>query len=179
MAAVARTQMVNISNIIRNQAIAWTNIISNQVKNARDALTRQFMSMAAVARTQMSKVASAVSSSMGKVSSATSKGVSMNFNVNRNVSTGYTMPSANALYAANAGATFSLGNNMSAFANNASYAAPSGNSGSSSSDSAGGGMVIEVPLYLDGKVVARATAKYVDGELKQMAKRENRKRGAK
>lgn len=179
MAAVARTQMVNISNIIRNQAVTWKNIIANQAKNARDALTRQFMSMAAVARTQMSKVASAVSSSMSQVASATSKGVSMNVNVNRNVSTGYAMPSANALYAANAGATFSLGNNMSTFANNASYAAPSGNSGSSSSDSAGGGMVIEVPLYLDGKVVARATAKYVDGELKQMAKRENRKRGAK
>ena len=179
MAAVARTQMVNISNIIRNQAVAWKNIIANQVKNARDALTRQFMSMAAVARTQMNKVASAVSSSMGKVAASASKGVSMNFNVNRNVSTAYAMPSANALYAANAGATFSLGNNMSAFANNASYAAPSGNSGSSSSNSAGGGMVIEVPLYLDGKVVARATARYVDNELKQMTKRENRKRGAK
>lgn len=179
MAAVARTQMVNISNIVRNQAVTWKNIIANQVKNARDALTRQFMSMAAVARTQMNKVTSAVRSSMTQVASATSKGVSMNVNVNRNVSTGYAMPSANALYAANAGATFSLGNNMSAFANNASYAAPSGNSGSSSSDSAGGGMVIEVPLYLDGKVVARATARYVDNELKQMAKRENRKRGAK
>lgn len=179
MAAVARTQMVNISNIIRNQAVTWTNIISNQVKNARDALTRQFMSMAAVARTQMNKVASAVRSSMSNIASATSRDISMNVNVNRNASGGYAMPSANALYAANAGATFSLGNNMSTFANNASYAAPSGNSGSSSSDSAGGGMVIEVPLYLDGKVVARATARYVDNELKQMTKRENRKRGAK
>lgn len=179
MAAVARTQMVNISNIIRNQAVTWTNIIANQVKNARDALTRQFMSMAAVARTQMNKVASAVRSSMSNISASTSRGISMNVNVNRNASGGYAMPSANALYAANAGATFSLGNNMSAFASNASYAAPSGNSGSSSSDSTGGGMVIEVPLYLDGKVVARATARYVDNELKQMTKRENRKRGAK
>ena len=179
MAAVARTQMVNISNIIRNQAVTWTNIISNQVKIARDALTRQFMSMAAVARTQMNKVTSAVRSSMSNIASATSRGISMNVNVNRNASGSYAMPSANALYAANAGATFSLGNNMSAFANNASYAAPSGNSGTSSSDSAGGGMVIEVPLYLDGKVVARATARYVDNELKQMTKRENRKRGAK
>ena len=179
MAAVARTQMVNISNIVRNQAVAWKNIISNQVKNARDALTRQFMSMAAVARTQMNKVTSAVRSSMSNIASATSRGISMNVNVNRNASGGYAMPSANALYAANAGATFSLGNNMSTFANNASYAAPSGNSGNSSSDSAGGGMVIEVPLYLDGKVVARATARYVDNELKQMTKRENRKRGAK
>ena len=179
MAAVARTQMVNISNIIRNQAVTWTNIIANQVKNARDALTRQFMSMAAVARTQMNKVASAVRSSMSNISASASRGISMNVNVNRSVSTGYSMPSANALYAANAGATFSLGNNMSTFANNASYAAPSGNSGSSSSDSAGGGMVIEVPLYLDGKVVARATAKYMNDEIKQIAKRENRKRGAK
>jgi TP901 family phage tail tape measure protein len=180
MAAVARTQMVNISNIVRNQAMSWANIISNQVKRARDALTRQFMSMAAVARTQMSKVASAVSSSMSNVVASASRGISMNVNVNRSVSTGYSMPSANALYAANAGATFSLGNNMSAFANNASYAAPSGNSGgSSNSSSAGGSMVIEVPLYLDGREAARAIAKYVDGELKLMTKRENRKRGAK
>jgi TP901 family phage tail tape measure protein len=180
MAAVARTQMVNISNIVRNQAMSWANIISNQVKRARDALTRQFMSMAAVARTQMSKVASAVSSSMSNVAASASRGISMNVNVNRSVSTGYSMPSANALYAANAGATFSLGNNMSAFANNASYAAPSGNSGgSSNSSSAGGSMVIEVPLYLDGREAARAIAKYVDGELKLMTKRENRKRGAK
>jgi hypothetical protein len=136
------------------------------------------MSMAAVARTQMNKVESAVRSSMSNISSATSRGISMNVNVNRNASGGYAMPSANALYAANAGATFSLGNNMSAFANNASYAAPSGNSGNSSSGSAGD-MVIEVPLYLDGKVVARATAKYMNEEIKQMAKRENRKRGAK
>ena len=178
MAAVARTQMVNISNIVRNQAVTWANIISNQVKNARDALTRQFMSMAAVARTQMSKVTAAVSSSMSQVASLTSRGISVN------VSGGVTAPpasalSANAIYAANNASLASLAGNTSALYNNASYATSASGSSSSGNSSRGNNMVIEVPLYLDGREVARATAKYVDNELKLMTKRENRKRGAK
>ena len=178
MAAVARTQMVNISNIVRNQAVTWANIISNQVKNARDALTRQFMSMAAVARTQMSKVTAAVSSSMSQVASLTSRGISVN------VSGGVTAPpasalSANAIYAANNASLASLAGNTSALYNNASYATSASGSSSSGNSSRGNNMVIEVPLYLDGKKVAQATARYMDGEIKTMNNRENRKRGAK
>ncbi len=177
MAAVARTQMVNISNIIRNQATTWYNIINNQAKNARNAFTSQMISMAKVAATQMNKVVSSVRSSMSQVSSATSRGITMN--VSRNVSTGYSLPSANALYAANNASTYSIGNNTGALYSNASYAAPSGSSSSSGSSRGNDSMVIEVPLYLDGKVVARATAKYIGDEIQTMNKRENRKRGAK
>ena len=87
---------------------------------------------------------------------------------------------ANAIYAANNASTASIGNNTGALYSNASYATSTGGSSSS-----GGGrrnsdnLVLEIPLYLDGKVVARETAKYMDGELKLMTKRENRKRGAK
>ena len=178
MASVARTQMVNISNIIRNQAVTWANIIANQVKNARDALTSQFISMAKVAATQMNKVVSSVRTSMNQVATATSRGISVN------VSGGVTAPpasalSANAIYAANNASLASLAGNTSALYNNASYATSASGSSSSGNSSGGNNMVIEVPLYLDGKKVAQATARYMDGEIKTMNNRENRKRGAK
>ena len=182
MAAVARTQMVNVSNIIRNQSLNWANIIRNQAKNARDAFTSQMISMAKVAATQMNKVVSSVRSSMSQVASATSRGISVN--VNRTVSTSYSggasALSANALYAANNASTLSLGNNMGAYNSN-SYAMSTGGSGSAFGGSrvASDNVTLEIPVILDGRELARASAKYVDNELKLMSKRENRKRGAK
>jgi phage-related protein len=125
----------------------------------------------------MNKVVSSVRSSMSQVSSATSRGITMN--VSRTVSTGYSLPSSNALYAANNASTYSIGNNTGALYSNASYAAPSGSSSSSGGSRGNDNIVIEVPLYLDSKVVAKATAKYMDGEIQTINKRENRKRGAK
>ena len=182
MAAVARTQMVNVSNIIRNQSLNWANIIRNQAKNARDAFTSQMISMAKVAATQMNKVVSSVRSSMSQVASATSRGISVN--VNRTVSTSYSggasALSANALYAANNASTLSLGNNVGAYNSN-SYAMSTGGSGSAFGGSrvASDNVTLEIPVILDGRELARASAKYVDNELKLMSKRENRKRGAK
>ena len=182
MAKVARTQMVNITNIIRNQAISWSNIIGNQAKNARDSFTSQMISMAKVANTQMNKVASSVSSTMNKVSSSTSRSMTMSLSVDRTVNTDYASLSgsavANAMYAANNASTSSLGGNMGALAYGASSAMSSG-SGASSGRGMSDNIVIDVPLYLDGKVVARATAKYIDGEIKTITNRENRKRGVK
>ena len=182
MAAVARTQMVNVSNIIRNQATTWANIIRNQAKNARDAFTSQMISMAKVASTQMGKVVSSVRSSMSQVASATSKGISVN--VNRTGSISYTggasALSANALYAANNASTSSLSGNIGAYSSN-SYAMSTGGSGSAFGGSrvANDNVTLEIPVILDGRELARASAKYVDNELKLMSKRENRKRGAK
>ena len=42
---------------------------------------------------------------------------------------------------------------------------------------AGGSITLDVPLYIDGKEVARATAVYNEQELAKLAKRNNRKRG--
>lgn len=184
MANVTRNQMVNVSNIIRNQAVNWANIISNQSKNARDNLTRQFMSMAKVVATQMSKCLSSVKTYMNQIASATKKNLTMNLSVNRSVSTSYisdlaTPAMANALYAANAASTLSVGNNTGALAYGASSAMSTGTASGSSSRGMNEAITLEIPVMLDGKQVARATAKYVDNELKMMTKRENRKRGAK
>ena len=169
MAAVARTQMVNVSNVIRNQAINWYNIINNQAKRARDAFTSQMISMAKVASTQMGKVSASIK---GAMSQASSKSMSLN------VSTNYSGLSANALYAANNASTMSLSNSMGALAHSNSYAMSTGG-GSAAGSSIGSNVTLEIPVMLDGKELARASAKYVDSELKLMTKRENRKRGAK
>ncbi len=184
MASVARTQLVNVTNIIRNQSINWYNIINNQAKKARDAFTSQMMSMVKVARNQMYNVVSTVRSYMTQLPTATNRTMSMSFNISRNITTNYldgtgsSALSADALYAANNASTFSLGNNVGTFANSASYAMSTGSSSSGSSIGSGGGLTIEIPVMLDGRQLAKASAKYVDDELKSITKRENRKRGA-
>ena len=185
MASVARTQMVNVSNIIRNQSLSWANIISNQAKRARDNFTRQMMSMVKVARNQMYNVLTTVRGYMSQISSATNK--SINLKVNKSITSSNTggggslpvIPAmASALHAANAASTLSIGN-MGALAHSNSYGMSTGGGGSSFSGSSSGSMTIEIPVMLDGRELARASAKYVDNELKLMSKRENRKRGAK
>ena len=178
MAAVARTQMVNISNIIRNQAVTWANIIRNQAQNARNALTSSFMSMAAVARTQMAKVLAVVRSYMSQIAAACNKNFTINVSVNKTITTtektikeGPTalrasIPMANMLSGAMAGGRTSigLGTLMGAV---------------SASATRGQTVNIEVPLYLEGREIARASAKYMDGELSRVNTRIDRKRGVK
>ena len=188
MAAVARTQMVNVSNIIRNQSSNWASIIGNQAKTARDNLTRQFMSMASVVATQMKKCLTSVQSYMNQIAKATNKSMNMSVNVNKTVTTknisassgigGSRALSADAIYAANNASIASLAGNAGALYGSASYAMSTG--GSLSGIASGGeNITLEIPVMLDGREVARATAKYVDNELKLITKRENRKRGAK
>ena len=175
MAAVARTQMVNVSNIVRNQAISWYNIIANQAKNARDEFTRQMISMSKVAATQMGKVSSSI---RGAMTNASSSAGAIGLSIDRTLSVNYAGLSADSLYAANNASTMSLGNNTSALASNASYAMSTGG-GSSAGSSIGSNLTFEIPVCIDGREAGRAMAKYVDGEIKTINKRENRKRGAK
>ena len=184
IASVARTQLVNVTNIIRNQSLAWANIISNQAKNARDNFTRQFMSMVKVARNQMYNVLNTVRSYMSQISSATNK--TMNLKVNKTVTTsniggGGTLPTmpamASALQAANNASTYSL--NATGLSSRAASATSGFNSSSSGTRGAEEGQIIHTHVYLEGKEIARASAKYMNSEIKTINKRENRKRGVK
>ena len=187
MAAVARTQMVNVSNVIRNQALNWANIVNNQAKNARDNFTRQMMSMVSVAKTQMAKVLSTIKTYMNQIAASTKKTMTMNFKVNKTVTTKNITASAsgaalsaNALYAANAASTYSLmGNNASTLSSRASSVASGSNNSSPGTRGAEEAQVIHTHVYLEGKEIARAAAKYMDGEIKTLNKREDRKRGVK
>ena len=168
MASVTRTQMTNISNIIKNQS-----------KNARDSLTSQFISMAKVVSTQMKNCLSSVKTYMSQIKSQTSK--TMTLNVNTSTSSYSATPAtASALYAANAASAFSIGDsgNMSTLSSRASSVSSTMNS-SYTSGASSNGLLLEIPLVVDGRELARSSAQYMNGEIKKITKRNDRKRGVK
>lgn len=177
MANVARTQMVNISNIVRNQAMSWSNIIRNQASNARNALTSSFMSMAAVARNQMANVLSVVQSYMSQIAAACNRTLTLKVNISKTETTtkkvvvekspkSLNMPQSSSLSASGytrSTSSIGLGTLVGAL-----------NSGATGSNRA---ISIEVPLVLEGREIARASAIYTREELARLEKRNNRKRG--
>ena len=175
MASVARTQMVNVSNIVRNQAVTWANIVRNQAQNMRNAFTQQMMSMSAVARNQMANVYSVIVSYMNKIRSATSRQMTMNFKVNKTVTT------TNVTKNVESGmrATMSSMSSNMARVSSPSVMSTGMSSGGMTINNNGisGNLALEVPLFLDGKEIARATATYNEAELAKLAKRKSRKRG--
>ena len=177
MARVARTQMVNVSNIIRNQAMRWSNIIRNQAQSARNALTSSFMSMAAVARNQMANVLSVVQSYMSRIAATCNRTLTLKVNISKTETTtkkvvvekspkSLNMPQSSSLSAsgyARSTSSIGLGTLVGAL-----------NTASTGSNRA---ISIEVPLVLEGREIARASAIYTREELARLEKRNNRKRG--
>ena len=179
MAAVARTQMVNVSNVIRNQAIGWSNVIRNQASNARNALTHSFMSMAAVARSQMANVLSVVRSYMSQIAAACNKTLTLKVNINKTETT------TKKVVVDGGGKT---GMMNIAVPQTSSFTA-SGTRGASNSIGLGSlaqalsgygkdqTISISVPVVLEGREIAKASAIYTREELSRLEKRNNRKRG--
>ena len=177
MAKVARTQMVNVSNIVRNQAMRWSNIIRNQAQSARNALTSSFMSMAAVARNQMARVLSVVQGYMSRIAAACNRTLTLKVNINKTETTtkkvvvekspkSLNMPQSSSLSASGytrSASSIGLGTLVGAL-----------NTASTGSNRA---ISIEVPLVLEGREIARASAIYTREELARLEKRNNRKRG--
>ena len=179
MASVARTQMVNVSNVIRNQAVSWSNVIRNQASNARNALTSSFMSMAAVARTQMANVLSVVRSYMSQIAAACNKTLTLKVNINKTETT------TKKVVVDGEGKT---GMMNIAVPQTSSFTA-SGTRGASNSIGLGSlaqalsgygkdqTISISVPVVLEGREIAKASAIYTREELSRLEKRNNRKRG--
>ena len=177
MGNVARTQMVNVSNIVRNQAMRWSNIIRNQAQSARNALTRSFMSMAAVARNQMSSVLSVVRSYMSQIAATCNRTLTLKVNISKTETTtkkvvvekspkSLNMPQSSSISASGytrSASSIGLGTLVGAL-----------NTASTGSNRA---ISIEVPLVLEGREIARASAIYTREELARLEKRNNRKRG--
>lgn len=177
MAAVARTQMVNVSNVIRNQAVGWSNVIRNQASNARNALTSSFMSMAAVARSQMANVLSVVRSYMSQIAAACNRTLTLKVNINKTETTTKKVVVENSPKSLNMPQSSSLsasGYSRSASSIGLGTLVGALNSASTGSDRA---ISIEVPLVLNGREIAKASAIYTREELSRLEKRNNRKRG--
>lgn len=176
MASVARTQMVNVSNIVRNQAISWSNVVRNQSANMKSAFSTAFSGLAGVAARGMAACLSTVRSYMSQIRAATSQTMTMNFRVNKTMTT--TNVTKNVVQG--------LANTMGNIARySAPIAAPQAVSigGSIGTNRTVGGLgsveslQLSVPLTVDGKEIARASAKYNQEELAKLSKRNNRRRG--
>jgi TP901 family phage tail tape measure protein len=150
-------------------------VVNTQAWKARDNATRAFISMRKVIATQMSEAYQTVTKYMDKIRTATNKSFSMSLDVNRKVTTSYVVDRASH------GIQQGMMNRMSA--NMGMVGSPStqavGGSSSGNLAMTGGGAVYEfsIPVVVDGKQIALASASYTEAELAKRSKRRNRKRG--
>ena len=179
MANICRNQMVNITNIINNQAPKWSKIITAGGNSAAAAVQVSFARMRNNAASSMAAVLSTVRSYMSQIAAACNKQLTIKVNVQKTVTTtektvkegpsslSMTIPRATSLSGMTRGMgsdSINLGTLMGAV---------------TASATRGQTVNIEVPLYLEGREIARASAKYMDGELSRVNTRTDRKRGVK
>ena len=177
MANVTRTQMVNITNIIRNQSTQWASLVQSGASKAKSNCSNSFTGLASVARTQMANCLSIVKNYMSQIAAATSKTMTMNFKVNKTTTT------TNITKNVTQGARATMGNintNMRGIAQPSTMSTSMSNGSinlAPANNGISGSLALEVPLFLDGREIARASASYTQAELAKLEMRGNRKRG--
>lgn len=177
MRNVANTQMTLVSNIIRTNAIAWANIIRNQAANCRSAMSSAFSGMASVASREMARVLSIVRSYMSQIAAACNRTLTLKVNISKTETTTKKVVVENGPMSLNMPQSSSL--SASGYTRSASSIGLGTLVGALSSSSTGSdrAISIEVPLVLEGREIARASAIYTREELAKLEKRNNRKRG--
>ena len=170
MAAVARNQMDNVRTPVVEKMMSIVRVVSTQGGKAKEALGKSFAGMATTAATQMARVLSVVNSYMSAIARATSRRLTINVGVNKTVTTTYKSVQASIPTATNLAASsiIARGNSMGLGTLVGNMIKEAGRQGTS---------VVEVPVYLDGREIARASAKYNEAELNKLSKRKSRKRG--
>lgn len=179
---VISTQLSEARQIVTSKMISISKVVNTQSSNARNNATRHFISLRKVIQTQMSEAYSSVSSYMNKIAHATNRTLSTKVNVTKSVKT-VDAGKSSALAALSASAFNSL-NAMALSGSGLTYATATGGSSGiglsgANNSSANQAMYFELPTYLDGKVVAKTTAKYMNNELTILDKKNSRKRGNK
>ena len=179
MRNVAGTQSALIRTAIVNKFMSIRSVITTQMSSARSALTTQFISMRKVAATQMAEILRTVNSYMSQIASACNKTMTLKVNINKTETT------TKKVVVEGGGKT---GMMNIAVPQTSSFTA-SGTRGAS--DSIGLGTLaqalsgygkdqtisISVPVVLEGREIAKASAIYTREELSRLEKRNNRKRG--
>ncbi len=194
MANTVRTQFVNISNIINNQCTNMantartqftniTNIVKNQMQNCQNAvqsgatamtsaLTSGMSGMESAAKSAMDKVVAAVRNGMSQAKAIASQPITINItsNISRKVTTTHVSKSASQTMRAIAGSSITvLRPNV--------MATTGGGASINKIPAQEKGYTFTIPVIVDGREVARATAKYSQSELDRLSKRNSRKRG--
>ena len=171
MANITRNQMLNIANIVRNQMLNCTNIVRNQASNMSNAMSQGLSKMASSAQSAMNRVLSVIRSAMAQARAIASAPITINIqsNISRKVTTTHVAGGLKQTMANIGANSLSVGtpNVMSAGATHVVNPV-SGN---------GANYVFTIPVTVDGREVARATAKYNQAELDRLSKRNARKRG--
>ena len=174
---VISTQLSEARNIATTKMMSLAKVVNTQSLNARNNATRNFISLRKVIQTQMAQAYSSVSSYMNKIAHATNRTLNTKVNVTKTTTTVTKKVAQNAssafmsLNSAAKGQAFGY-----AMATN-SYGYSEGKQSNSNKDSKA--IYLQIPVLLDGKVVAKATAQYMDGELKNVRNKNSRKRGTK
>lgn len=174
-AGIVRSQMLNSTKIVKNQMENMKKAIRDESKAARDNLTRQFISMRKVAVTQLSEILREVNEYMKAIATATDRTFSINFDINTTVSTTYTTN-----FGPGASLAVPRGNSLSVNSPLRSSTASTGLGSLMATSSSRGNdrpISIEVPLVLEGREIAKASAIYTREELNKLEKRNSRKRG--
>lgn len=179
MRKVAETQCTLIRTTIVSKFMSIAKVITTQISAARNALTSQFISMRKVAATQMALVLSTVQGYMKQIASACNKTLTLKVNVSKTETTtkkvvvengpmSLSMPQTSSLSASSYLGTRATANSVGL---GTLVGALSNNAGSERAIS------IEVPVVLEGREIAKASAIYTREELNRLEKRSNRKRG--
>lgn len=190
MSKVISTQCTNARTAVVSKMMSINAVVNTQAWKARDNATRAFMSLAAVVRTQMSNALTSVRNAMSQIASATNRTLTTKVNVSKTITTTNVAKSIQAkAQTFSLAATRSLGgiNSLATASYGSPVALASTSSGVSGSTTYGGTKgttktnskptYFEIPLVVDGREMARASAKYMDGELKIINNRNNRKKG--
>ena len=179
MRNVAGTQSTLIRAAIVNKFMSIRSVITTQMSSARNALTTQFISMRNVAATQMAEILRTVNSYMSQIASACNKTMTLKVNINKTETT------TKKVVVEGGGKT---GMMNVAVPQTSSFTA-SGTRGASNSIGLGTlaqalsgygkdqTISISVPVVLEGREIAKASAIYTREELSRLEKRNNRKRG--
>ena len=179
MRKVAGTQSTLIRTAIVNKFMSIRSVITTQMSSARSALTSQFISMRKVAATQMAEILRTVNSYMSQISAACNKTMTLKVNINKTETT------TKKVVVEGGGKTSMM--NI-AVPQTSSFTA-SGTRGASNSIGLGSlaqalsgygkdqTISISVPVVLEGREIAKASAIYTREELSRLEKRNNRKRG--
>lgn len=179
MRHVTETQATLIRETIVKKFMSIGKVITTQISAARGNLTSQFISMRHVAETQMSEILRIVNGYMNQIASACNKTMTLKVNINKTETT------TKKVVVEGGGKTGAM---SIAVPQTSSFTA-SGTRGASNSIGLGSlaqalsgygkdqTISISVPVVLEGREIAKASAIYTREELSRLEKRNNRKRG--
>lgn len=173
---VITTQISEARDIVTGKMISMRKVVAIQSYNAKKEGAKHFQQLRQSIEKEMSQAYSSVSSYMSKIASATNRTLHTKVNVTKSVKTvdagggsalATAFSSLNAMALSGSGLTYAAAGGYSGVGSNGGYSDSNNNNA----------MYFELPTYLDGKLVAKTTAKYMNNELTILDKKNSRKRG--